>query len=79
MSATTDCFADATGGVPAAEWDRLADGRFYSSALWLRLCAMAPGSVSGGVRVVTSGAARPRSRWPRCATSPTRICAGTTC
>ena len=55
MSATTDCFADATGGVPDAEWDRLADGRFYSSALWLRLCAMAPGSVSGGVRVATSG------------------------
>ncbi|MFJ8629881.1 GNAT family N-acetyltransferase [Streptomyces sp. NPDC093568] len=58
MTATTDCFADAIGGVGDTEWDRLADGRFYSSALWLRLCGLAPGSVSGGLYVHTPGGGR---------------------
>ncbi|NUQ96477.1 MAG: GNAT family N-acetyltransferase [Streptomyces sp.] len=59
MTATTDTFTDAIGGVGDAEWDRLADGRFYSSALWLRLCALhEPGSVSGGLYVETPGGGR---------------------
>ncbi|MFE9094262.1 GNAT family N-acetyltransferase [Streptomyces sp. NPDC007264] len=59
MTARTDTFADAVGGLGDAEWDRLADGRFYSSALWLRLCALLePGSVSGGLHVETPGGGR---------------------
>ncbi|GHJ37210.1 GNAT family N-acetyltransferase [Streptomyces sp. TS71-3] len=58
MTVTTSCFADATGGMEDAEWDRLAGGRFYSSALWLRLCALSGGSVSGGLHVETPGGGR---------------------
>ncbi|MFH8565749.1 GNAT family N-acetyltransferase [Streptomyces sp. NPDC017988] len=58
MTAMTDTFADATGGLGDMEWDRLADGRFYSSALWLRLCALDPGSVSGGLHVDIPGGGR---------------------
>ncbi|WP_413811168.1 GNAT family N-acetyltransferase [Streptomyces sp. OE57] len=59
MTATTDTFADAIGGLGDTEWDRLADGRFYSSALWLRQCAvLEPGSVSGGLHVETPGGGR---------------------
>lgn len=58
MTATMDTFADAIGGLGDTEWDRLADGRFYSSALWLRLCALDPGSVSGGLHVRTPGGGR---------------------
>jgi uncharacterized protein len=48
-------FTDPLGGVPAADWDKLAAGRFYSSALWLRLCAVAPGGASGAVHVGLPG------------------------
>lgn len=58
MTATTDTFADAIGGLGDTEWDRLADGRFYSSALWLRVCALDSGSVSGGLHVETPGGGR---------------------
>ncbi|SEF04536.1 hypothetical protein SAMN05216489_09914 [Streptomyces sp. 3213] len=58
MTATTDTFADAIGGLGDTEWDGLADGRFYSSALWLRQCALDPGSISGGLHVETSGGGR---------------------
>ncbi|MER6070390.1 GNAT family N-acetyltransferase [Streptomyces sp. NPDC001817] len=58
MTATTDTFADAVGGLGDTEWDRLADGRFYSSALWLRVCALDPGAVSGGLHVQTPGGGR---------------------
>lgn len=54
----TGCFTDPIGGVPDAEWDRLAAGRFYSSALWLRLCGLAPGALSGGICVDTPGGGR---------------------
>ncbi|MFJ9036725.1 GNAT family N-acetyltransferase [Streptomyces sp. NPDC102406] len=53
MTATTDTFADAIGGLGDTEWNRLADDRFYSSALWLRVCALDPGGVSGAVHVTT--------------------------
>src|SRR5690348_5749416 len=58
MTATTDTFADAIGGLGDTEWDRLADDRFLSSALWLRVCALDPGSVSGGLHVETPGGGR---------------------
>ncbi|MER7155093.1 GNAT family N-acetyltransferase [Streptomyces lydicus] len=58
MTTTTDTFADALGGLGDTEWDRLADGRFYSSALWLRICALDPGSLSGGLHVETPGGGR---------------------
>jgi hypothetical protein len=58
MIATTDTFADAIGGLDDTEWDRLAGGHFYSSALWLRVCAVDPGSVSGGLHVKTAGGGR---------------------
>lgn len=54
----TGTFADAIGGLGDTEWDRLADGRFYSSALWLRVCALDPGSVSGGLHVATPDGGR---------------------
>jgi uncharacterized protein len=57
-SAAASCFADPLGGLPATEWDQLAGSRFYSSALWLRLCAMSPGSVSGAVHTPLSGGGR---------------------
>jgi hypothetical protein len=44
-------FADPLGGLTDAEWDEIAGSRFYSSAFWLRLCALEPGAVSGGVHV----------------------------
>jgi hypothetical protein len=58
MTVTTDTFTDAIGGLGDDEWDRLADGRFYSSALWLRVCALDPGSISGGLHVATPGGGR---------------------
>lgn len=55
----TDTFADPIGGLGDTEWDRLAAGRFYSSALWLRQCALLePGPVSGGLHVRTPGGGR---------------------
>jgi hypothetical protein len=50
-----DWFTDPLGGVPAADWDELAADRFYSSSLWLRLCAVAPGGASGAVHVDLPG------------------------
>jgi hypothetical protein len=44
-------FVDPLGGLPDREWDALAGEKFYSSALWLRLCALSPGAVCGGVHV----------------------------
>ncbi|MEV7471105.1 phosphatidylglycerol lysyltransferase domain-containing protein [Streptomyces kronopolitis] len=58
MTVTTDTFADVLGGLGDAEWDRLAGDRFYSSALWLRVCALEPGAVSGGLHVATPGGGR---------------------
>ncbi|MDT8912013.1 hypothetical protein [Amycolatopsis sp. PS_44_ISF1] len=58
MPAITDTFADAVGGIGDAEWDRLAGDRFYSSALWLRICALEPGAVSGGLSVATPDGGR---------------------
>ncbi|MBB4684432.1 GNAT family N-acetyltransferase [Amycolatopsis jiangsuensis] len=58
MPATADTFADAIGGLEDSEWDRLAGNRFYSSALWLQICALEPGAVSGGLCVKTRGGGR---------------------
>ena len=58
MTAVPDTFADAIGGLGDAEWDRLAGGRFYSSALWLRICALDPGAVYGGLHVQTPSGGR---------------------
>lgn len=72
-----DYFADPLGGLTDAQWDGLAGDRFYSSAFWLRLCALEPGAASGGVHVDLPGGARaavpvaamgdvanPHLRWP---------------
>ncbi|WP_219823877.1 GNAT family N-acetyltransferase [Actinokineospora auranticolor] len=48
-------FTDPLGGVPDDVWDRAAGDRFYSSAFWLRLVALEPGAVSGGVHVDLPG------------------------
>ncbi|BCJ55993.1 hypothetical protein Asp14428_74680 [Actinoplanes sp. NBRC 14428] len=58
MTGTTDTFADAVGGLGDDGWDRLAGDRFLSSALWLRLCALEPGGISGGLHVRTPGGGR---------------------
>lgn len=51
MTAAT-VFGDPLGGMADERWDRLAGDHFYSSALWLRLCALLPGdAVSGAVSV----------------------------
>ncbi|MBL1101932.1 GNAT family N-acetyltransferase [Streptomyces coffeae] len=57
-STTTGCFADPLGGLDDATWDELAADRFYSSALWLRLCALEPGGVSGAVHTRLAGGGR---------------------
>jgi len=44
-------FADPLGGLSDATWDAMAGDRFYSSSLWLRLCELAGGSVSGAVHI----------------------------
>lgn len=49
---------DPLGGLSDEDWDRLAGDRFYSSALWLRLCALSPGSTSGGLHVDLPGGGR---------------------
>src|SRR3954454_20505943 len=54
----SDPFADPTGGLGDAAWDELAAGRFYSSAFWLRLVALEPGAVSGGLHVPLPGGGR---------------------
>lgn len=51
-------FSDPLGGVPEADWDELAGERFYSSALWLRLCALASGGTSGAVHTPLPGGGR---------------------
>ncbi|AGL16491.1 hypothetical protein [Actinoplanes sp. N902-109] len=58
MPAVTDTFTDAVGGLGDAAWDGLAGDKFISSALWLRLCALEPGGVSGGLHVTTPGGGR---------------------
>jgi uncharacterized protein len=73
---SVECFSDPLGGLPDEVWDEMAGERFYSSALWLRLCALASGSTSGGLHVDLPGGARaavpvaavdhepnPNSRW----------------
>jgi hypothetical protein len=70
------CFTDPLGGLPDEVWDEMADDRFYSTALWLRLCGLASGSTSGGLHVDLPGGGRaavpvadvehepnPNSRW----------------
>jgi uncharacterized protein len=54
----TDYFTDPLGGLPEQEWNALAGDRFYSSALWLRLCTLFSGAVSGGVHVTLSDGGR---------------------
>jgi hypothetical protein len=53
-----DTFADPLGGLDDAAWDAIAGDRFYSGALWLRLCALAGGAVCGGVHVDLPGGQR---------------------
>ncbi|MEY9905901.1 hypothetical protein ABIA35_002118 [Catenulispora sp. MAP12-49] len=75
-SGQTDYFADALGGLPDTVWDEIAGERFYSTALWLRLCGLPAGSTSGGLHVDLPGGGRaalpiasvqrepnPNSRW----------------
>ncbi|HET6208892.1 MAG TPA: hypothetical protein VFD94_00840 [Jatrophihabitans sp.] len=42
---------DPLGGLSDQRWDELAGDRFYSSAFWLRLCALEGGGASGAVHV----------------------------
>ncbi|MDQ2838593.1 MAG: GNAT family N-acetyltransferase [Actinomycetota bacterium] len=61
MSAATGLdsyFDNPLGGLSDQAWDELAGEKFYCSALWLRLCALAPGSTSGGVHVELPGGGR---------------------
>lgn len=51
MSNGTDYFADPLGGLDDNQWDEMSRGRFYSSAFWLRLCALEGGAVFGGLHV----------------------------
>jgi uncharacterized protein len=53
-----DYFTDPLGGMADAQWDELAGSRFYSSAFWLRLSALEPGGLSGGVHVDLPGGGR---------------------
>jgi hypothetical protein len=53
-----DCFVDPLGGLSDEDWDELAGPRFYSSALWTRLCALAPGAKPGGLHVDLPGGGR---------------------
>lgn len=55
---TVDCFGDPLGGLDDTAWDRLAGGRFYSSAFWLRLVALEPGATSGALHVPLPGGGR---------------------
>lgn len=55
---SSGCFTDPLGGLPDREWDEMAGPRFYSTALWLRLCALAPGSTSGGLHLELPGGGR---------------------
>ena len=48
-------FADPLGGLTEQQWDGLAGDRFYSSAFWLRLCALEGGGASGAVPVELPG------------------------
>jgi uncharacterized protein len=54
----TDWFVDPLGGLEDEEWDAIAGDRFYSSAFWLRLCALEGGDGAGGVHVNLPGGAR---------------------
>ncbi|ORT57375.1 GNAT family N-acetyltransferase [Streptomyces sp. CB03238] len=63
-----DYFTDPLGGLTDAEWDGMADGRFYSSAFWLRLVALEAGAVSGGLHVALPGGGR--AAVPVAATEP---------
>ncbi|ALG09674.1 hypothetical protein [Kibdelosporangium phytohabitans] len=54
----TEWFSGPLGGLSDQDWDRLAGDRFYSSSLWLRLCALSPGSTSGGLHVDLPGGGR---------------------
>jgi uncharacterized protein len=58
VSGGTKYFADPLGGLAAEEWDELARDRFYSSAFWLRLCAMEAGGAAGGLHVDLPGGGR---------------------
>ncbi|WP_206320033.1 GNAT family N-acetyltransferase [Streptomyces zingiberis] len=53
-----DFFTDPLGGLAPHRWDALAGGRFYSTAFWLRLCALEPGAVSGAVHTELPGGGR---------------------
>lgn len=72
----TDYFTDPLGGLSEQDWDDLAGPHFYSSTLWSRLCALAPGATPGGLHVDLPGGGRaavpiaavhdesnPHSRW----------------
>jgi len=54
----TDYFSDPLGGLDDQQWDEMAGNRFYSSAFWLRLCALEGGGTSGGVHVTLPGGGR---------------------
>lgn len=54
----TDYFKDPLGGLDDADWEQMTEDRFYSSAFWLRLVALEPGAVSGGIHVNLSGGGR---------------------
>lgn len=56
--AELDYFTDPLGGQTDGQWDELADNRFYSSAFWLRLVALEPGAVSGGIHLDVSSGGR---------------------
>ncbi|HEU5470951.1 MAG TPA: hypothetical protein VFV67_09890 [Actinophytocola sp.] len=58
MTIPSPCFADPLGGLSDQDWNELAGPRFYSSALWSRLCALAPGAVPGGLHVDLPGGGR---------------------
>jgi hypothetical protein len=42
-------FADPIGGLPAGEWDQLADSMFYSSRPWLEICSQDKAVTAGAV------------------------------
>lgn len=65
---SADYFTDPLGGLTDAEWDETAEGRFYSSAFWLRLVALEAGAISGGLHVPLPGGGR--AAVPVAATEP---------
>jgi uncharacterized protein len=49
--------AELLGGLTPDQWDRLAGNHFYSSSVWLRLCALTPGPRCRGLLVRLSDGA----------------------